>query len=103
MGCSRTVNGKSETWDFLFFVRFTNTTRRHINKVTTAPPKKLPTAEGVNDTDIDANESNDDIVTVVDDANDTSDVDAGTVIKEDVAGNNSGVDPTQMMTELVPI
>ena len=43
-GCSRTVNGKSETWDFLFFARFKNTTRRHINKVTTAPPKKLPTA-----------------------------------------------------------
>ena len=57
------------------------------------------TDEGVNDTDIAADESNDDIVTVVDDANDaeadidTSDVDAGTVIKEDVAGNNSGVDP----------
>ena len=57
------------------------------------------TDEGVNDTDIDADESNDDIVTVVDDGNDaeadidTSDVDAGTVIKEDVAGNNSGVDP----------
>ena len=57
------------------------------------------TDEGVNDTDIDADESNDDIVTVVDDANDaeadinTSDVDAGTVIEEDVAGNNSGGDP----------
>ena len=57
------------------------------------------TDEVVNDTDIDADESNDDIVTVVDDANDaeadidTSDVDAGTVIKEDVAGNNSGGDP----------
>ena len=57
------------------------------------------TDEGVNDTDIAADESNDDIVTVVDDANDaeadidTSDVDAGTVIKENVAGNNSGVDP----------
>ena len=57
------------------------------------------TNEGVNDTDIAADESNDDIVTVVDDANDaeadidTSDVDAGTVIEEDVAGNNSGGDP----------
>ena len=57
------------------------------------------TDEGVNDTDIAADESNDDIVTFVDDANDaeadidTSDVDAGTVIKEDVDGNNSGVDP----------
>ena len=56
------------------------------------------TDEGVNDTDIAADKSNDDIVTVVDDANDceadidTSDVDAGTVIKEDVAGNNSGGD-----------
>ena len=57
------------------------------------------TDEGVNDTDIAADESSDDIVTVVDDANDaeadidTSDVDAGTVIEEDVAGNNSGGDP----------
>ena len=57
------------------------------------------TDEGVNDTDVDADESNDDIVTVVDDANDanadidTSDVDAGTVIEEDVAGNNFGGDP----------
>ena len=57
------------------------------------------TDEGVNDTDIAADESNDDIATVVDDANDakadieTSDVDAGTVIEKDVAGNNSGRDP----------
>ena len=56
------------------------------------------TDEGVNDTDIAADESNDDIVTVVDDANDaeveidTSDVDAVTVIEDDVAENNSGGD-----------
>ena len=57
------------------------------------------TDKGVNDTDIDADGSNDDIVVVVDDANDaeadidTSDLDAGTVIEEDVAENNSRGDP----------
>ena len=57
------------------------------------------TDEGVNDTDFDPDESNDDIVTVLDDANDaeasidTSDVDAGTVVKEDVAEKNSWGDP----------